>query len=44
MKVKSLSGADAAGEAMRQIEPDVVPAYPITPPDSNHAQVRKIHR
>jgi pyruvate ferredoxin oxidoreductase alpha subunit len=31
MKIKSLSGADASGEAMRQIDPDVVPAYPITP-------------
>lgn len=31
MKIKALSGADAAGEAMRQIEPDVVAAYPITP-------------
>jgi pyruvate ferredoxin oxidoreductase alpha subunit len=31
MKIKSMSGADAAGEAMRQIDPDVVPAYPITP-------------
>ena len=31
MKIKSLSGADAAGEAMRQINPDVAPVYPITP-------------
>ncbi len=28
---KSLTGAQAAAEAMRQIEPDVVAAYPITP-------------
>ncbi len=26
-----MSGAEAAAEAMRQINPDVVPAYPITP-------------
>ncbi len=26
-----MTGADAAGEAMRQINPDVVAAYPITP-------------
>jgi pyruvate ferredoxin oxidoreductase alpha subunit len=31
MKITSLSGADAAGEAMMQIGPHVVPAYPITP-------------
>jgi len=29
--VKSLTGAQAAAEAMRQINPDVVVAYPITP-------------
>lgn len=28
---KALTGAEAAAEAMRQIEPDVVPLYPITP-------------
>ncbi len=28
---KPLTGAEAAAEAMRQIEPDVVPLYPITP-------------
>jgi pyruvate ferredoxin oxidoreductase alpha subunit len=28
---KAMTGADAAAEAMRQIDPDVVPAYPITP-------------
>ncbi|HIH32040.1 TPA: pyruvate ferredoxin oxidoreductase [Candidatus Woesearchaeota archaeon] len=31
MKTKALTGAEAAAEAMRQIEPDVVPMYPITP-------------
>ncbi len=31
MKVKSLTGNEAAAEAMRQIDPDVVAAYPITP-------------
>ncbi len=30
-KVKALTGAEAVAEAMRQINPDVVPAYPITP-------------
>jgi len=29
--IKALTGAEAAAEAMRQIEPDVVPLYPITP-------------
>ena len=28
---KGLTGAEAAAEAMRQINPDVVPMYPITP-------------
>ena len=28
---KAFTGDDAVGEAMRQINPDVVPAYPITP-------------
>ncbi|RLE41857.1 pyruvate ferredoxin oxidoreductase [Candidatus Woesearchaeota archaeon] len=28
---KAMTGADAAAEAMRQINPDVVAAYPITP-------------
>ncbi|MBU1975702.1 MAG: pyruvate ferredoxin oxidoreductase [Nanoarchaeota archaeon] len=28
---RALTGDDAVGEAMRQINPDVVPAYPITP-------------
>ncbi len=31
VKVLGLTGADAAAEAMRQIHPDVVAAYPITP-------------
>ena len=31
MKVKALTGTGAGAEAMRQINPDVVPAYPITP-------------
>jgi pyruvate ferredoxin oxidoreductase alpha subunit len=30
-KVKALTGAEASAEAMRQIAPDVVPLYPITP-------------
>jgi pyruvate ferredoxin oxidoreductase alpha subunit len=30
-KIAALTGNDAAAEAMRQIEPDVVAAYPITP-------------
>jgi len=30
-KVKGLTGNDAGAEAMRQINPDVVAAYPITP-------------
>ncbi|MFH2027780.1 MAG: pyruvate ferredoxin oxidoreductase, partial [Nanoarchaeota archaeon] len=30
-KIKAYTGAEAAAEAMRQINPDVVPAYPITP-------------
>ena len=30
-KTKALMGADAVAEAMRQINPDVVPVYPITP-------------
>ncbi|MFW5852957.1 MAG: pyruvate ferredoxin oxidoreductase, partial [Nanoarchaeota archaeon] len=29
--MKGLTGADASAEAMKQINPDVVPAYPITP-------------
>jgi len=29
--VKALTGAEAAAEAMRQINPEVVPVYPITP-------------
>lgn len=28
---KALTGAEAAAEAMKQIDPDVVPVYPITP-------------
>ena len=28
---KLLSGAEAVAHAMRQIDPDVVPVYPITP-------------
>jgi pyruvate ferredoxin oxidoreductase alpha subunit len=30
-KVVALTGDQIAAEAMRQIEPDVVAAYPITP-------------
>jgi pyruvate ferredoxin oxidoreductase alpha subunit len=30
-RIKALTGAEAAAEAMRQIAPDVVPLYPITP-------------
>jgi len=30
-KIRALTGNEAAAEAMRQIDPDVVPAYPITP-------------
>jgi pyruvate ferredoxin oxidoreductase alpha subunit len=30
-KISALTGNEAAAEAMRQIEPDVVAAYPITP-------------
>lgn len=30
-KVRALTGAEASAEAMRQINPEVVPAYPITP-------------
>jgi len=29
--MKAITGAEAAAEAMRQINPDVVVAYPITP-------------
>jgi pyruvate ferredoxin oxidoreductase alpha subunit len=29
--IKALTGAEASAEAMRQIRPDVVPLYPITP-------------
>ena len=29
--IRALTGAEAAAEAMRQINPDVVPLYPITP-------------
>ncbi len=31
MQIKALDGAHAVAEAMRQIDPDVVAAYPITP-------------
>ena len=31
MTVRALTGNEAAAEAMRQINPDVVAAYPITP-------------
>ncbi|HZX44683.1 MAG TPA: pyruvate ferredoxin oxidoreductase [Candidatus Nanoarchaeia archaeon] len=31
IKPQAMTGTDAAAEAMRQINPDVVPAYPITP-------------
>ncbi|MFP4118038.1 MAG: pyruvate ferredoxin oxidoreductase [Candidatus Woesearchaeota archaeon] len=30
-KMKGLTGSEASAEAMRQIDPDVVPVYPITP-------------
>ena len=30
-QVKAMTGAEASAEAMRQIAPDVVPLYPITP-------------
>ncbi|MEI6633941.1 MAG: transketolase C-terminal domain-containing protein [Chlamydiota bacterium] len=30
-RIVALTGNEAAAEAMRQIDPDVVPAYPITP-------------
>ena len=30
-KIKALTGDEAVAEAMKQINPDVVPAYPITP-------------
>lgn len=30
-RIVALTGNDAAAEAMRQVDPDVVPAYPITP-------------
>ena len=30
-KTKALTGDEAAAEAMRQIDPDVIPSYPITP-------------
>ena len=30
-KIVALTGNEAAAEAMRQVDPDVVPAYPITP-------------
>ena len=30
-KVKAFTGTEAAAEAMRQINPDVVGAFPITP-------------
>ncbi len=30
-EIKALTGAEAVAEAMRQINPDVVPVYPITP-------------
>ena len=30
-KTRALTGNEAAAQAMRQIDPDVVPAYPITP-------------
>lgn len=33
-KVAAMVGTDAIAEAMRQINPDVVPAYPITPQTS----------
>jgi len=31
MKLRPLTGAHAVSEAMRQINPDVVPVYPVTP-------------
>jgi len=30
-KIVAMTGNEAAAEAMRQIDPDVVAAYPITP-------------
>ena len=33
-RVAAMVGTDAIAEAMRQINPDVVPAYPITPQTS----------
>jgi pyruvate ferredoxin oxidoreductase alpha subunit len=30
-KINAMTGAEATAEAMRQVNPDVVPAYPITP-------------
>ena len=30
-RIELLTGAEAVVEAMRQIDPDVVPVYPITP-------------
>ncbi|MEM4260353.1 MAG: pyruvate ferredoxin oxidoreductase [Candidatus Woesearchaeota archaeon] len=41
MKPQALSGAEAVANAMRQIDPDVVPAYPITPQtDIMHAYAK----
>ncbi|MBU0979851.1 MAG: pyruvate ferredoxin oxidoreductase [Nanoarchaeota archaeon] len=41
MKAKALSGAESVANAMRQIDPDVVPAYPITPQtDIMHAYAK----
>ena len=31
LEARILTGGQAVAEAMRQIDPDVVPAYPITP-------------
>ena len=31
-KIAGITGNEAVAEAMRQIDPDVVAAYPITPP------------
>ena len=30
-QARVMTGGEAAAEAMRQIDPDVVPVYPITP-------------
>ena len=39
-----LTGGEAVAEAMRQIDPDVVPVYPITPADADHPGLRQVRR